>query len=142
MSSAIWARPPRGSPARFSPIRTQKVFDGPCSHRLEYWDVVETESQLPPGPRDPTSEGRLDFSPGSLMNDLMHHPHSLDSRQVIPLSLLSAGQTARVDAVLGGGDLLQRLRELGLRDGAEVRMVRSGSPCIIRLDGQKFCLRA
>lgn len=76
------------------------------------------------------------------MNNLMHSPHSIPSPHVIPLSLLSAGQSAWVDAVLGGGDLIQRLRELGLRDGAEIRMVRPGSPCIIRLAGQKLCLRA
>ena len=61
--------------------------------------------------------------------------------QVIPLSLLRAGQAARVDVVLGGGDVVHRLRELGLRDGAEVRMLRPGCPCIIRLAGQKFCVR-
>jgi Fe2+ transport system protein FeoA len=69
---------------------------------------------------------------------------SSDSRPhaVLPLPLLNAGQRARVDAVLGEGDLVRRLRELGLSDGAEVCMVRPGCPCIIRMGGQKFCFRA
>jgi Fe2+ transport system protein FeoA len=30
---------------------------------------------------------------------------------------------------------------MGLRDGAEVEMIRSGSPCIVRVDDQRFCFR-
>ena len=61
---------------------------------------------------------------------------------MVPLLFLRAGQTAEVGAVLGGGDLVHRLRELGLRDGAEVQMVRPGTPCLIRLGGQKLGIRA
>lgn len=60
---------------------------------------------------------------------------------LIPLAFLRAGQTAWIGEVLGAGDLVHRLRELGLRDGAKVQMVRPGSPCIIRLDGHKLCFR-
>jgi Fe2+ transport system protein FeoA len=69
-----------------------------------------------------------------------HHAHA--PHPVLPLPLLGAGQRARVDAVLGEGDLIRRLRELGLCDGAEVCMVRPGCPCIIRMGSQKFCFRA
>jgi ferrous iron transport protein A len=58
------------------------------------------------------------------------------------MTLLAPGQTARIAAVLGAAEQTQRLRELGLRDGAEVEMVRPGSPCIIRLGGQKLGLRS
>jgi Fe2+ transport system protein FeoA len=34
------------------------------------------------------------------------------------------------------------MHELGLRDGADIEMVQSGSPCIIRLAGHKLCFRA
>jgi Fe2+ transport system protein FeoA len=34
------------------------------------------------------------------------------------------------------------MHELGLRDGAAIEMVQSGSPCIIRLAGHKLCFRA
>ncbi len=70
--------------------------------------------------------------------------HKAESRPhpLLPLPLLHIGQRARVDTVLGEGELIRRLRELGLCDGAEVCMVRPGCPCIIRMGGQKFCFRA
>ena len=61
---------------------------------------------------------------------------------LIPLSLLPTGQSARVDQVLGLPDQVHRLEELGLRGGASIEMVQSGSPCIIRLAGHKLCFRA
>jgi ferrous iron transport protein A len=61
---------------------------------------------------------------------------------MVPLTFLRSGQTGRIGAVLGAGDLIHRLREMGLRAGVEVQMVREGSPCIIRLGGQKLCFRA
>ena len=61
--------------------------------------------------------------------------HQISPFDLVPLASLKAGQMGRIGEVLGGGDVVHRLRELGLRDGAEVQMVRPGSPCIIRLDG-------
>ena len=61
---------------------------------------------------------------------------------LIPLSLLPTGQSAQVDRVLGLPDQVHRLEELGLRGGASIEMVQSGSPCIIRLAGHKLCFRA
>ena len=69
-----------------------------------------------------------------------HHPEQ--DADLVPLMLLRAGQRARISDVLGCGDLVHRLREMGLRGGAEIQMIRPGSPCIIRLDGQKLCFRA
>lgn len=62
--------------------------------------------------------------------------------EVIPLNLLVAGQLAAVSDVVGHADAVHRLEELGLRRGTEIEMVQPGSPCIIRLAGQKLCLRA
>jgi ferrous iron transport protein A len=61
---------------------------------------------------------------------------------LIPLNLLAPGQLAHVGQVSGQPDEIHRLEELGLRGGATIEMVRSGSPCIIRLAGQKLCFRA
>ncbi len=61
--------------------------------------------------------------------------------ELVPLSSLRAGETGRVGAVVAGGGLMQRLRELGMRTGARVRMIHAGSPCIFRLEGQKLCVR-
>lgn len=60
---------------------------------------------------------------------------------VIPLRFLVPGQCAQVDHVSGAPDDVHRLEELGLRGGAAIEMVQSGSPCIIRLAGQKLCFR-
>lgn len=62
--------------------------------------------------------------------------------ELMPLNLLSPGQRASVGQVLGVPEQVQRLEELGLRDGATVEMVQAGSPCIVRLSGQKLCFRA
>jgi ferrous iron transport protein A len=61
---------------------------------------------------------------------------------VMILGLLSAGQTAVVDSVVGFSDEVHRLREIGLRDGATVQMIRPGNPCLVRLGGQKLGLRS
>jgi ferrous iron transport protein A len=64
----------------------------------------------------------------------MHH--------LVPLNRLRTGETALVAEVLGRADQVQRIKELGLCDGTQISMVRSGSPCIIRIGGQTLCIRA
>ena len=61
---------------------------------------------------------------------------------LIPLNLLTSGESASIGQVLGQPEHVHRLEELGLRGGAKVEMVQTGSPCIIRLAGQKLCFRA
>ena len=60
---------------------------------------------------------------------------------LIPLELLSAGQSGRIDALVGAPGEVQRLQEMGLRQGAWIEMVQPGSPCIVKLSGSKLCLR-
>ncbi len=60
---------------------------------------------------------------------------------LIPLGRLAAGQGGCVGAVLGTCDMVHRLREMGLYDGAPIQMIRPGSPCIIRLQGQRLGFR-
>ncbi len=59
----------------------------------------------------------------------------------IPLQLLQTGQAARVDHLTGDNEVVKRLEEMGLREGTDVEMVQSGSPCIIRLGDVKLCFR-
>jgi Fe2+ transport system protein FeoA len=61
---------------------------------------------------------------------------------VIPLSELRAGQTGRVRGVVGDGEFLHRLREMGLCEGVEICMLRPGCPCIVRLGSQRLCFRS
>ena len=60
---------------------------------------------------------------------------------VIPLSLLPQGRSAYVNRVSGRADHVHRLEEFGLRGGAKIEMFRPGNPCIIRMAGNKVCLR-
>jgi Fe2+ transport system protein FeoA len=60
---------------------------------------------------------------------------------LIPLSLLSTGEQASVQTVAGNPEHIRRLRELGFHEGALVQVIQSGSPCIIRLDNSKLCIR-
>jgi Fe2+ transport system protein FeoA len=61
---------------------------------------------------------------------------------ISPLNLLASGQSALVDRIIGRPEDVHRLEELGLRGGAAIEMLQGGSPCIIRLAGQKLCFRA
>ncbi len=61
---------------------------------------------------------------------------------LVPLHVLGVGESAVVDQVLGGPELVHRLHELGLRCGALVEVVQAGSPCILRLAGQKLAVRS
>ncbi len=60
---------------------------------------------------------------------------------LIPLGRLRAGEGGCVGEVLGTCDMVHRLREMGLYDGARIQMIRPGSPCIIRLQGQRLGFR-
>jgi Fe2+ transport system protein FeoA len=60
---------------------------------------------------------------------------------LLPLHLLRPGSRALIGQLVGGPDEVHRLEELGMRVGAQVEMVQSGSPCIIRLGGSKLCFR-
>ena len=59
----------------------------------------------------------------------------------LPLQMLRSGHVAEVQKVLGPIEHIRRLEELGLRSGAVLEMIRSGSPCIIRVGGSTLCIR-
>ena len=58
-----------------------------------------------------------------------------------PLQMLSAGQRARVDQLLGRPDEVHRLQELGIRVGTPIEMLQSGTTCIVKLDGARLAFR-
>jgi ferrous iron transport protein A len=60
---------------------------------------------------------------------------------IVPLELLHAGQQGRICDLDGSDALVHRLKEMGLREGALVEMVRPGSPCILAVDHHRFSLR-
>jgi Fe2+ transport system protein FeoA len=61
---------------------------------------------------------------------------------LIPLTRLRAGQSALVRRIVGRPDHVHRLEEFGLRGGTKVQMFRPGNPCIVRMAGNKICIRS
>ena len=59
----------------------------------------------------------------------------------LPLELLRANEEARIVELLGDASQVHRLAEMGLRVGADVRMVRPGSPCVLALGNKRLSLR-
>ncbi len=66
---------------------------------------------------------------------------AVQEARIVPLSQLRAGEKGQIGEILGNGEMVHRLREIGLYHGALVQMVRPGSPCIIRLHGQRLGFR-
>ena len=62
--------------------------------------------------------------------------------ELIPVTRLKSGQSAEVSQILGPVEHVHRLEEFGLRGGTTVQMFRPGNPCILRMAGNKVCLRA
>jgi ferrous iron transport protein A len=60
---------------------------------------------------------------------------------LVPLHHLPSGDSARVMQILGCPEQVQRVKEMGIRDGDEIEMIRSGTPCIIRAGMQTLCVR-
>jgi ferrous iron transport protein A len=61
--------------------------------------------------------------------------------QLVPLNRLASGRNGRVAQILGLPEDVQRVKEMGIRDGILVEMIRSGTPCIIRTGMQTLCIR-
>ncbi len=62
--------------------------------------------------------------------------------RLVALDHLKAGQSADIGLVFGLPDHVHRLHELGLRGGSRIEVFRSGNPCIIRVSGNKVCIRS
>lgn len=63
------------------------------------------------------------------------------AEEVLPLDLLQAGEEASIVELIGDESQVHRLAEMGLRVGANIRMVRPGSPCLLALDGKRLSIR-
>ena len=62
-------------------------------------------------------------------------------RELIPLGMLPVGHRAEICTISGLSEHTRRLQELGFREGVEVEVLRSGNPCIVRLDNSRLCVR-
>ena len=61
--------------------------------------------------------------------------------QVVPLEYLSVGQTGQIADIDGQPELVGRLNEIGVSVGKSLRIVRSGSPCIVAIGEQRLSFR-
>lgn len=63
---------------------------------------------------------------------------------VMKLSELKPGEAGTIEKIDGSGPVLQRLLELGLREGKTVRVLQTalfGDPVCIEFDGMRLALR-
>lgn len=61
--------------------------------------------------------------------------------QLVPLTIMQPGEVGIVRELSGDSRQTHHLEELGIRDGATVRMIRNGSPSIVAVNGHRFSLR-
>jgi Fe2+ transport system protein FeoA len=64
------------------------------------------------------------------------------SSAVVPLESLQPEERGRICHVDGDDHLVHRLEEMGIREGAQVRMVQSGRPCIVHINENRLSLRS
>ncbi len=62
------------------------------------------------------------------------------SRRVL-LSSLEIGTEGRVFSIEGDEAVKHRIEEMGIREGASIRLIRSQAPQIIAIHGRRLCLR-
>jgi Fe2+ transport system protein FeoA len=60
---------------------------------------------------------------------------------LLPLELLDPGQWAEVAEVRGEPGWVSRLADLGLRVGMLLRILQSGSPCLLQVGSARLSLR-
>jgi ferrous iron transport protein A len=61
--------------------------------------------------------------------------------QIVPLESLRPGERGRILEIDGLEHLVHRLAEMGLREGAVVTMLQTGSPCILDLNQHRLSFR-
>jgi ferrous iron transport protein A len=61
---------------------------------------------------------------------------------MLPLDILTTGECAEIVEVHGEPDWIKRMGELGIHSGSRLQMIRSGSPCLLRVGNTRLCLRS
>ena len=72
---------------------------------------------------------------------LFPRPTKGSTVQTVPLDLMQSGESGTIVDVDGNPDVITRIREMGIREGAQIEMVQSGEPCIIAVGNQRLSLR-
>jgi ferrous iron transport protein A len=61
---------------------------------------------------------------------------------LLPLEMLRCGEWADVAEVHGDSAWVHRMAELGIRAGSRLRVLQSGSPCLLQVEGARLSFRA
>lgn len=59
----------------------------------------------------------------------------------LPIEFLEPNSSGTVVELCGNPSQVQRLEELGICPGTCVRMLTQGKPCLVSVNGKRFCLR-
>jgi Fe2+ transport system protein FeoA len=60
---------------------------------------------------------------------------------LLPLQFMASGETGVIEDVQGRPDWVGRMAELGIRSGNRVKVLSSGSPCLLLIGDCRLCLR-
>lgn len=60
---------------------------------------------------------------------------------MIPLDAMTSDEWGQITLLDGPDHEVQRLRDLGLREGVRLQMVRKGAPCLVSVGGRRLSLR-
>jgi ferrous iron transport protein A len=63
------------------------------------------------------------------------------SNDLLPLEYLNSGEWADVADVSGEPGWVSRLAEMGVRIGSRLRVLQSGSPCLLQIGESRLSLR-
>lgn len=66
---------------------------------------------------------------------ILHHEHELHCTS---LCCGKRGESLQVTALAGDDNESARLRDLGVREGAKVTILRDGSPLMVKVDNARF----
>ena len=80
-------------------------------------------------------------TPGYTGNEIKSQLQSRSMMTLLPLEMLQTGEWADVEEVHGEPAWVGRMSDLGLRIGARLQMVRSGSPCLLQVGDSRLSLR-
>ena len=60
---------------------------------------------------------------------------------LFPLDALARSEVAKVCDLDGPPQVVHRMREMGLREGVVVEMIRPGQPCVVRVENKRYSFR-
>lgn len=92
-------------------------------------------------PVDRATIGRVVIEIQSQLGSRAFDAGNIVVQHVIPLELLGAGEQGCIFDVEGDQDLVVRLKEMGLCQGVQVRMVQPGCPCIVAVNNHRLSFR-